>query len=88
MGTHQTTPDAPDGFDAMGHPVPDRRKATALRHLREMAPDLSTEREMELVGSVAAAIERDEPYDAIQNAREVLDLTGAYRLLATLCVNP
>jgi hypothetical protein len=50
-----------------------------------MHPHLSTEEEMTMVGGVAAAIERDEPFDAIAAAREHLDLTGAYRLLAVLC---
>ena len=75
----------PSGFEAMGEPVCDRRKSKALAHLRDMSPDLSTEREMEIVGSVSAAIERDEPYDAVAEAQDALDLTGAYRLLAVIC---
>lgn len=74
------------GFDAFGNPVPDRRKTTALKHLRAMHPDLSTEEEMEIVGKVASSVEADQPFEAMRKARDVLDLTGAYRLLAALCV--
>lgn len=77
----------PEQFDAFGKPVPDKRKAQALSELRKMNPNLSTGKEMKVVGSVAEGIEHDRPYDAIQRAQEVLDLTGAYRLLAALCVD-
>lgn len=81
MASDQT----PNGFDALGERVPDRRRAAAMRHLREMAPSLDTETEFEVVGKTAAAIERDEPYNALRAARDALDLTGAYRLIAVLC---
>ena len=79
------SPNVPSGWDAMGNPVPDRRKSVALSHLREMNPHLSTEEEMGVVGRVSAAIERNEPFDAMEQAREVVDTTGAYRLLAVIC---
>lgn len=75
----------PAGFDAMGRRVPEYRKAAALNHLRDMNPNLDTEAEMTLVGKVATAIENDDPFSALDTAQDHLDLTGAYRLLATLC---
>lgn len=81
------SPDVPTGWNAIGEPVPDRRKSIALSHLREMNSNLSTEEEMSVVGRVAAAIEQDKPFEAMKQAGEVVDTTGAYRLFAVLCTS-
>lgn len=72
-----------DGFEAMGHPVSDHRRETAYRHARDMG--LSSEQSMRVVGAMADAVERDDPYRALGTAGEPLDITGRYRLLAVLC---
>lgn len=82
----------PDGFDAMGLPVPGNRLGAAYEAIREMNPALSTEQAMTMAGTAAQAVERDRPYDVIHGGGEVpvelLDLTGRYRLLAHLCTEP
>lgn len=76
------------GFDAMGHPIPLERSSAALQQVREMVPDIGTEEAFTLIGRVSKELERDEPFEAIRVAREVLDLTGAYRLIAVLLTAP
>jgi hypothetical protein len=56
------------GYEAMGHPVPAARMSAAYRAVKEMIPDITTEDAMTLVGRVAGAIERDEPYEAMRLA--------------------
>lgn len=72
------------GYAAFGRRVPEDRLSAGLAALREMVPGISTEQAMSVVGRMAEQIERDEPYKAEKVAREVLDVTGMYRLLATL----
>lgn len=76
-----------DWFDAFGESVPHERRARAADQAREMGLDLSGEEEMEYIGPIAEAIENDRPNRAIARARERLDVTGAYRLLAHLCLD-
>lgn len=57
-----------EGYEAMGHPVPVERLSAAYRAVKEMVPGISTEHAMTLVGRVAGAIERDEPYEAMRLA--------------------
>lgn len=84
----------PSGYDAMGHPVPAERLSAGYRAVKEMMPDANTEEAMTLVGRVASQIERDDPYGALLDHSQGfktdlrLDLTGRYRLLATLCSAP
>lgn len=61
-------PTAPDQFDAFGRPVPWNRKSGALVALREMVPGVSTEDATLLIDRVAEAVERDDPYRALQVA--------------------
>lgn len=78
-----------DGFDAMGHPIPHERLSSALTHVRDMMPGISTEDACFMIGAVAHQLEEDEPYEAMKKARESgLDLTGQYRLLAALLTDP
>jgi len=92
----RATPGGPgNGYEALGKPVPDERKTAALHALREMNPKLDTEACMGIIGKMVDAIVRDEPYEAMQVAREwgyskasVLDETGVLRLFATLVTDP
>lgn len=84
---------APNGFDAMGREVPSERVAEAYRHAKEMG--LNTEDAFTVVGYMADAIERDDPYRALLDGsagfkKQIvpLDLTGRYRLMAVLCTDP
>lgn len=90
--------DVPSDFDAMGHPVPAERVSAAYKAAKEMG--LGTQDAMRVVGYMTDAIERDDPYralkdssagfvaDAGEGVNALLDLTGRYRLLATLCSHP
>ena len=82
LGEHQTS--GTDGFDAFGKPVSNYRKSAALRHLRAMVPDTNTEEATGCINRMVEAVERDDPYRAMEAARRTVDLTGAYRLLAVL----
>lgn len=53
-----------------------------------MGVEIPGEDELEYIGGVVTAIQNDRPDEAIARARERLDLTGAFRLLAYLCVDP
>lgn len=87
----------PEGLASYGHPVPSFRKASALRHYRDMNPDISTEQATLDIDKLSNFIERDQPYEAEaywrqemdgagyqSNPRRDLDLCGYYRLLACL----
>lgn len=56
--------DNPSGMQALGVKVPSRRLTAALDRLRELAPDLSTENALALIGKAAFYIEEDQPYKA------------------------
>lgn len=79
-----------DGFDAMGHPVPSNRLSAAYTAYRDMVPNASTEEAMTAVGRFAELVERDEPFNIVGKVGDPsgLDLTGRYRILATLCTEP
>jgi hypothetical protein len=89
--------EVPEGLASYGHPVPAFRKASALRHYRDMNPEISTEDATRDIGMLSQFIERDKPYEAeaywrhhmngagySPNPRLALDLCGYYRLLACL----
>ncbi len=92
--------DTPEGFEAMGKPVPTARREAAYQALKEMAPDAKNSERWSLVERVADALERDQPYKAIEEATDAgeykhggqpglrIDVTDAYRLLATLLAAP
>lgn len=75
-----------NGFSAFGKKVLLSRKSQGLRHLEEMGVT-NTETATDVVDKVANKIERDQPYEAFGIAMEYVDLTGAYRLIAALCVD-
>lgn len=76
-----------DWFDALGEPVPPRRREAAVEGAQNMGVSLGDSTTRSWVDTVAGKIERDQPAEAIDRARRHLDLTGAYRLLAYLCVD-
>lgn len=72
------------GMAAFGKPVPTYRKDVALKHCRDMGLT-DTNKATGMINRAAGAIERDQPYKAMEALTAYLDLTGAYRLLAVLC---
>jgi len=74
----------PDGFDAFGQHVPNHRRSAGLRFLQGLGID--TGRASATIAKACAAIERDDPFRAMQIIEnDGVDLTGSYRLLALLC---
>lgn len=73
----------PSGFDAMGEPVPDERVREARRHAERIGCN-----DAGFVDTMARAVANDRPAKAMNTAREHVDLTGAYRILAVLCAHP
>lgn len=59
---------APSEFAAFGQPVPMVRRSAALDALREMVPGIELEQAMALIDPMVNAIERDDPYRALQAA--------------------
>lgn len=57
-----------NGFEALGHPVPNDRKEAAYQAVKDMIPGVAAEDAMELVGRVAEHLGRDEPYAALRAA--------------------
>jgi hypothetical protein len=81
------------GYSAMGKPVPCNRLQNTYATVKEIAPELSTEKAMTIVNKCQQFVERDNPY-AIVGATHgldpdlaMIDLTGRYRLLAVLCTD-
>lgn len=70
------------GFEAMGKPIPNNRRQEAYDWLRTLGIEI--EAATLAVGSVATALERDKPYEAMAEGMKFLDLTGTYRLFAIL----
>lgn len=71
-----------DAFNAMGKPLSTAARQKGYDACKEMG--LSSARSWECVNGVAEQLERDKPYEAQGAAMKFLDLTGAYRLMATL----
>lgn len=71
-----------DGFDAMGSPVPEKRRDNAYQWLRSI--EIGREKAWDTVETMAGHIERDHPHEAMESARKAVDLIGAYRLMALL----
>jgi len=74
-----------DGMAAFGKPVPWFRRDAALQAWRSMG-GTATDKAVYHLNRAAQQIERDEPYQAMQELAFICDMTGVYRLLATLCV--
>ena len=70
------------GFDAMGKKVPFYRQEAGYKTCKEIG--LDTDEAHAAVSSMAEALSRDEPYNALNAGMVYLDLTGTYRLMAVL----
>ena len=70
-----------------GQPIgPEARKA-GRDAVKAMWPASTKNVRRRLVDLVATWLEKDEPHTAMLEATAVLDLTGAYRLIATLATS-
>lgn len=74
---------AGQGFDGMGKPISFARRGRAYEHCKAMGMT-DHDHMMAVVGALADALERDEPYQAMSEGMRYLDLTGTYRLMAVL----
>ncbi len=75
-----------DAFDAFGKPVPTERQVAALDCAVEVMgadPDLADP----IIQRAARYIESDEPLYAFTVLQNIVDLTGAYRLVAVMCTD-
>lgn len=72
----------PVEFAAMGKPVPFDRQQRAYEAAQSMG--LSKEAAHNAVSWMAEQFRRDKPYEALHGVSKWVDLTGAYRLMATL----
>jgi hypothetical protein len=73
-----------DGFNAFGHPVSIERQCTALDcAVEDMGVDAFLADP--IIREAARYIERDDIEKAMLVLRNIVDLTGAYRLLAVMC---
>jgi hypothetical protein len=68
------------GFASMGKPVPGQRRQAAY----DAAKSMGVENPLGLVEGMAHLLERDKPFEAMEFAALHVDLTGAYRMMATL----
>lgn len=71
-----------DPMHWMGKPIPPNVRGWGLAHCKEMG--LDTVHGHACVEKVANALERDDPYAAMEASMQYLDLTGHYRLMAVL----
>jgi hypothetical protein len=79
---NQRVEPAMDAFSAMGKPIPPHARQAGYEACKSMG--LESGRSWECVSATAEKLERDKPYEAQGTAMKFLDLTGAYRLMATL----
>ncbi len=70
------------GFDAMGKPIPFYRREAGYQAARSMG--VSSEDAFAVVNAMCPPLERDEPYGAMEAGMKYVDLTGTYRMMATL----
>lgn len=71
-------------FDALGVPISKQAIKAGARELKVMRPDLSKGMRYIAAEDVARWMEQDKPNEALTQARTLVDLTGAYRLLAAI----
>jgi hypothetical protein len=76
-----------DPMSAVGKPIPAEGREEAYQAMRDMGWDSGTS--MDTVARVASCLERDMPYQAQKIGLENMksDLTGYYRLIATMLVH-
>lgn len=82
----QKKPPPLDGFNAMGHPIPNFRKQAGYDCCKQMG--LNTDEAWGAVNGMSEALARDMPYEAMAAGMRYIDLTGTYRLMAVLLVTP
>jgi hypothetical protein len=70
------------GFEAMGRPIPFYRQQAGYEECKSMG--LDKEDSHNAVAGMSEQLERDKPYEAMKIGMKYLDLTGTYRLMATL----
>lgn len=73
-------------FNALGKPVPTIRQVAALDcavDVMGVDPKLADP----VIRDAARYIELDKPWQALQVLRNIVDLTGAYRLMAVMCTD-
>ena len=80
MTTNQIS--APSGFEAMGQPIPTHRKESALSLVKSWG--VGFDDAYTLVAQMTGCLERDKPFEAMEATKGVIDLTGAYRVMAVL----
>jgi hypothetical protein len=74
-------------FDAMGKPISPDARQRGYDTCKEMGLTDSA-RAWECVSGMAAQLQRDKPYEAVEVGMRFLDLTGTYRLMAVLLTEP
>lgn len=85
MNTSQATSVA-SGFDAMGEPIPNKRRDAAYAWARENGAERAEA--FSLVERVASHLERDRPYEALQEAQKTMGATGGYVVMSYLLTGP
>lgn len=81
---HNNEPKTPiGGMNSMGKPISFSRRAAADSHCKEMGMK-DADKRIAVVNGMSEYLERDKPYEAIQEGMRYLDLTGTYRLMAVL----
>jgi len=81
------------GFDAIGKAIPGHRLNNAYHTIKTILPEISTERALSIVGKAASHLENDNPNELIglvyslNDDLKLIDVTGRYRLMATLLTN-
>lgn len=73
-----------DGDNAFGKKVPTVRQVSALDTAVEILGVEATQADP-IIRVTARFIELDKPFNALMTLQNIVDLTGAYRLLAVLC---
>ena len=78
------------GYNAIGKPISANRLNNAYKTVKEMIPDITTEKAMLIIGKAASHLEQDNPYNLIgavsslEPELNLLDLSGRYRLMSVL----
>lgn len=79
------------GWKNMGEDIPLERRSEALEHLKDMRPDIDSDKVWEIIGKMSKELERDNPYRAQMVCRDYLESPAvyeSYRLLSVLLVSP
>ncbi len=80
--TYELIEPEPEGFNAMGHPVPQHRRENAFKFMDGIG--LNKGDSARLVDRAAMALESDNPDLAMKYCRDLLDVTGSYMAISKL----